>query len=139
MASNLFGGAFFGGYYFGAGGDVDVKTGTGGIDTVQKRKQIHLPYKPTGLLDRPAKKSVDVRIEETRQIHEEVSRQVAKEFTDPTPSVKTPVVLSEPLEMQQIQSMSQIQIEYEIGVLLRKKVRDEEEELMLLLMMIANL
>lgn len=128
---NFFNGEFFAGGFFGAGGGAAVKTGTGGIDP--PKRKLHLPYKPTGLLDRPAKTPVDARVEETRHIHEEVSRQLAREFVEPE------VEEIEQLEFMPIARMSQEQIDYEIGVLLRKKMRDEEEELMMLLMMVSAL
>lgn len=79
-------------------------------------------FKPTGLLDRP---TVEQRIEETAQIEQEVKAL----FRDGIPTE-----IPEPVP---IETMSQAEIDFEIGVLLHKKIRTEEDELLLLMLMMA--
>lgn len=84
-------------------------------------------YKPTGLVNKP-KSRVQERIEETADIHAEVSQafheQLALEAqveANDTPTVE----------------MTQAEIDFEIGVLMRKRMRTEDEELMLLMLMVS--
>lgn len=107
-----------------------VKTGTGGIDPERKRR-LHLPVKPTGLVERPAKegrKEVADRVDETRGIQAEIAARLAKEFSEETAALEARLPVAE---------MSLAQVEREIGVLLRKQMRTEEDELLLLLLMVA--
>jgi hypothetical protein len=113
----FYGGPFFGGGFFGSpasgGGGVDPDP-SGGI------------FKPTGLVDRPpkaAKTSVDRRVEETREIHAEVSAKLARELHD-TPDIQPPIV-----------TMTLAEVDAEIGTLLRKVQRTQEEEALLLMLM----
>ena len=132
--SNFFGGTFFQGGFFGEIGtaEVVIKTGTGGIDP--KRKTLHKPiYKPTGLQRRKTltlKKDprVSERAEQSREIQAEVAEQLAREF-----GAETQAILGPPLE-----KMALVDIEREIGALLRRKIRSEEEEIMLLLLMAVS-
>lgn len=100
--------------------EVVVKTGTGGIDPQRKRKTI---YKPTGLLDRPR---VQTRIEETRDIHAEVAGRLSREFIE-EPNTQT----------KPIAEMTAAEVDREIGLLMREKIRKEDEDDMMLVMMIA--
>ena len=104
--------------------DDAVKTGTGGIDPSTGKRNI---FKPTGLLERPRKKGkVEDRVDDSRQIQAEIAGRLAKEFTEPAPVVQPPVV-----------TMTLQQIDAEIGVLLRKKLRTEEDEIAILLLLAA--
>ena len=94
-----------------------VKTGTGGIDP---RRSI---YKPTGLIDVKPKSKIQQRVEETAQIHAEVSKNLRDEFVT---------------EFKPIQTMTMAEIDREIGALLKKKMRTDEEEVTLLILMIAS-
>lgn len=108
-----------------------TKTGTGGIDPGEGLRRF--PAKPTGLLDRPKKevregrKNVEDRIDESAQIAAEIAGNLAREFGDET----------QRQEAANIVEMSMAEVDFEIGVLLRKKIRNEEEEIMLMLLMIA--
>ena|SRR3990167_3623556 len=123
---NFFGGTFFSGGFFGAldSGEV-VKTGTGGIDPPRRRTI----YKPTGLLERKkeGKKGVEQRIEETREIHEEIKREIALSFREETH-----------VEAKRIELMTSTEVDKEIAILLKKKLRTEEEEMMMILMMLND-
>src|SRR3990167_4725076 len=118
---------FFGGGFFGAldSGEV-VKTGTGGIDPPRRRPTI---YKPTGLLERKkeGRKGVEQRIEETREIHEEIKREIALSFREETH-----------VEAKRIELMTSTEVDKEIAILLKKKLRTEEEEMMMILMMLND-
>ncbi len=100
---------------------VPFKSGTGGIDPHERRGII----KPTGLgPPKKAKPEVQRRLDETREIHREVSEQFIRE-------------LGQDREFKPIAQMSMQEIDAEIGELLRKKLRTDEEELMLLMLMVA--
>jgi|SRR3990167_2455073 len=126
-ATSFFGGAFFGGEFFNTAIEPDttpVKTGTGGIDP---RRII----KPTGLLRVPRKegrKEIADRVDDSRDIQVEIAGRLAREFTDETVSLDVQPTVVE---------MSIAEIEFEIGVLLRKKLRNEEDEVLLFLLMVA--
>ena len=127
MPGNFFDGEFFGGGFFGLNASASVRGGGGDN---KRKKTLHLPVKPTGLLDRPKKKQpegrkdVEQRVAETREIQAEVYGQLAKE-------------LRAEREKPVIQEMSLREVEAEIGELLRKKLRTEDEEIMLLLLVAA--
>ena len=110
-----------------------VKTGTGGIDPGEglRRKKLHLPVKPTGLLDRPKAKDVRVqeRLDESVGIQAEIAARLAREFSEEIASIEARPPVS---------TMSMAQIDAEIGVLLRKKLRTDEDEVIMLLLMIAT-
>ncbi len=132
--TNFFGGAFFGGGFFGSGTDDAVKTGTGGIDPGEGHKRV--PFKPTGLVDRLRKatkegrKEVEDRVDDSREIESEIAVKLAREFREETIRFKAeappPIV-----------KMTLAEIDFEIGVLLRKKLKTEEDDLMLILLMAA--
>jgi hypothetical protein len=103
---------------------VDVKTGTGGIEGDGRRRRI---VKPTGLLDRP-KRKVDERVDDSREIEAEIAARLAREFVDDTQEL---VEVEEP----PIAQMTVAEIDYEIGVLLRKKLKQEEEEIMAMILL----
>lgn len=132
MATAFFGGNFFGGEFFSvtvAGGDV-VKTGTGGIDPGDGLKRRIV--KPTGILHLPKKKGgdkrVEARVEDSQNIQAEIAARLAREFSEETVAIE-----ARPPAIE----MSLVEVEAEIGLLLRKKLRTEDEEVMLLLMMAA--
>ena len=101
--------------------DEVIKTGTGGIDPKRKRRTI---YKPTGLLARKEEGRVGVeqRVEETREIHQEIKDEIALSFREEIP----------------ISAMTLAEIDKEIGILLRKKIDAEDEEMMMLMIAIND-
>lgn len=95
-----------------------------------KRREI---IKPTGLLHLPvkARPSVQERVDDSAGIAAEVAGRIAREFSEEGAALavrptQPPVV-----------EMSLSEIEAEIGLLLRKKMRTEEDELLLLLLTAA--
>jgi len=111
---------------------VVVKTGTGGIDTGEGAKRRYPSIKPTGLLHLPKKegrKEVQDRVDESRQIQAEIAGRLAREFSEETAALEA---------FQPIDEMSLAEIDAEIGLLLRRKLRTEEDEIMLLLLMTAT-
>lgn len=108
----------------------DVSTGGKG-DNGRDERRI---FKPTGLIDRPkikARKDVEDRVAEAREIHAEVHEQVAREFGEETQRLALRPV-APPVE-----TMSLREIDAEIGMLLRKTMRMQEDEIVLLLLMAA--
>lgn len=109
----------------------EVVAPRGGKGDNQKRKTLHLPVKPLGLLDRPYKTKkaatkAEERIEETLKFQAEIAGRFARELREEIDAYQPPV-----------KEMSLREIEAEIGTLLRKKVRSDEDEVMLLLLMAA--
>ena len=98
-----------------------VKTGGKGDNDKRRHRSI---FKPTGLEERSARKTIDERIAETIEIAEEIRNQVEPE----SPQIA---------EFRPTETMSPQEIDFEIGVLLRKKMRTEEEEMLLLLLAMA--
>lgn len=98
---------------------VDAKPGGGGIDV----------YKPTGFTKRKklTLKKTDERIEEFKDAQIEIASRLAREFTTDVPRGT----------LMPISQMSMLDVEHEIGMLLRQKIRSEEDEVMLLLLMAA--
>jgi len=86
-------------------------------------------FRPTGLVDRPRKPQsrVDERADDSRRIQAEVTERLAREFGEDTIRLRQKPVVA----------MSPEEIDLEIGVLLRKKLRTEEDEIVLLLLMAA--
>lgn len=124
MATSFFGGSFFDGEFFNQGTDTRPRPddGPGRKTLTAKGRSI---YKPTGLLDRPipkVRKSVDERVAESEQLAREVAQEILEVPKAPPP----------------ISEMTMAEVESEIGLLLRKKVRTEEDELILLLLMAAS-
>lgn len=122
-ATSFFGGAFFGGEFFNTpSAVVTVEEATrprpddGPRKTLKAKRRA---YKPTGLIDRP--RSVQERFEQTAEIARDV---VARGTGSPDEPAVTEMALAE--------------VEREIGLLLRKKLRTEEDELILLLLMAAS-
>jgi hypothetical protein len=113
LSGPFFDGPFFSGGFFGEAEEQSEPIKARPGDEGRKRKSI---YKPTGLP--PFRKTVEERVEETRQI--------AREIHEPVAVVVQPVA-----------QMSLNDIEAEIGELLRKKIRTEDEEIMLLLLLVA--
>ena len=132
MATSFFGGSFFGGEFFSSpsGDSSAIKTGTGGIDPGEgiRRRKLYQPFKPTGILDRPKRKEVADRIDESRQIQAEIAGRLAREFGEETVRIE---------EGKRIEEMTSAEVDFEIGVLLRKQIKTEEEEMILLLLMIS--
>ena len=116
ILGSLISGGFFGGAFFGH----QVRST---LDADRKNRKKLTIYKPTGLPPyRENRKSVEQRVEETREIAREVVKEA--EFVEVVPA--TP-----------ISQMSLREIDAEIGELLRKKLRKEDEEIMLLLLVAA--
>lgn len=111
--------------------DPDAPPSGGKGDNPAARRRVSV--KPTGLIARPkkARKDVQDRIDESREIHAEVQEQAFREFAEETIRLK-----AQP-ETVPVEAMSLREIDAEIGALLRKKLRTEEEELMLLILMAA--
>lgn len=127
MATSFFGGAFFGGEFFNSGGTpvvVEEEATRPRPDDGGGRKKLKLKgrpiFKPTGLIDRP--RTVEERVEQTAEIAREVFQREEIEAPEPAP----------------ISEMTLAEVEFEIGVLLRKRLRTEEDELILLLLMAAS-
>lgn len=117
VSGPFFDGKFFDGGFFGetevvVEADAPEVPKTGGKGDNSSRRRI---FKPTGLPPyREVRKPVEDRIAETHVI----AREVAEQY-----------------EEQPIAQMALVDIEAEIGELLRKKLRTEDEEIMLLLLM----
>jgi len=104
-----------------------IKTGAGGIDPGDGLKRRIV--KPTGLLHLPKKKGrIEERIDDTRSIQAEVAGRLAREFSEESRLLDVP---------QTIVEMTMAEIDAEIGLLLRKKLRTDEDEIALLLLMVA--
>ena len=108
----------------------------GGIDPVRKgRKQIHLPFKPTGLVNRPLKegqKEVEDRVNESRSIQAEIAGKLAREFTEESERIEVEAA-PPPISL-----MTQAEISREVGVRLRKKLQDDED-LIVIMTMLAHI
>lgn len=94
-------------------------------------------FKPLGLPPERRKRNkqseaVEARVQETAQIAEEVAAKIAREFGEETRQIEARE------EARQILEMSQAEIDFEIGVLLKKKIKRQEDELLLLLLMAAS-
>lgn len=96
---------------------VEVKAGTGGDD--KRRKKLHLPFKPTGLLDRPSRRKIEQRVVESRQASAEVSAKLSAEFTQ------------EPAREATSGSLSAI--DREISALLHEEMQAEDTKIILML------
>ena len=123
--SNIFNTSIFNTGDDGGAAPIAVKTGTGGIDAPRA-------YKPTGLVPRKKltlKKSpqIDERVEQAREIKAEVARKLALEFGQE----------SQIIEAKAVEHMTMVEVQREIGVLLRRKIRTEEEELFLFMLLAA--
>src|SRR3990167_3581555 len=98
-----------------------ARSGGGGIDQGQRlkrRKTLHLPVKPTGLLDRPKAKDLGVqkRLDEAGVIQAEIAGRLAKEFSEET---------------------AEIAAEIETRPVIEMTMAEGEDEIMLLLLMVA--
>jgi len=113
-----------------------VKTGTGGIDPGEGLRRI---VKPTGLLHLPKKARADVeaRIDDSRAIQAEIAGRLAREFSEETTALEAFKAFQAFQAFQPIDEMSLAEIDAEIGLLLKLKLRREEDEIMLLLLMSA--
>lgn len=109
--------------------DVPVKTGAGGLDPGEGEKR--RAYKPTGLRDTrnvEARTQVQDRLDDSQAIAAEIAGRLAREFTEE----------GEAARQENIALMTEAQVSWEIGLLLRKKMRTEEDELLLLLLLAAS-
>ena len=114
MATSFFGGSFFGGEFFNQGGpQPEVPRPPRPDDGPGKRRVLGI-VKPTGL--GPRRKKVEQAFVTERDFG-------SVEIRPPEPP---PIV-----------TMSQAEIDMEIGLILRKKVRTEGDEIILLLLMAA--
>ena len=106
-----------------------TKTGTGGIDPGEGIRR-RTPVKPTGLLDRPAKRGkqapvVEDRLVDAAQTAAEVSAKLAREFSEENTATAA----------ERVARATQARIADEITALVNKRRRTEEEELLLLILM----
>ena len=96
----------------------------GGKGDNEKRRST---YKPTGILHLPQKSpQVAERIDDSRAIQAEIAARLAKEFTEEEVARQ---------EQVEVARLSAAEVDLEIGILLRKKVRTDQEELLLVLLM----
>ena len=97
----------------------------GGKGDNEKRR--YQPYKPTGILHLPKKSpKVSERIDDSRAIQAEIAARLAKEFTEEEVARQ---------EQVEVARLSAAEVDFEIGILLRKKLRTDQEELLLVLLM----
>ena len=82
-------------------------------------------FTTTGLVDRPRTR-IEERVAETHEIAQQIAKAFQEEFTEI------------PAEPPPIEAMTMAEIDAEIGVLLRKKLRDEEDEAAMMLIMLAS-
>jgi len=125
-----FGDGYFAPGYFGSGAsgeDAGPAPGGKGDNEARRRKILRVPFKPTGLGYRgyrkgeepPGRKSVDERVEQSRNIGVEIARDLASGFR-----AENELIAQRELTAQR---------DAEIGRLL--KLRTEENDLMLILLM----
>lgn len=132
MINGIFNSAIFNNQIFNVGDEIGPPT-PGGIDPSEgkKRSKRHLPFKPTGLLDRPIKegrKDVEDRVDESRQIHADIAARIAREFEND----------NRENEQKEIARMSAAEIDAEIGARLRKKLQDDDDMLNMALLVMAS-
>lgn len=133
--SNFYGGLFYNGGFFGAVTPVDPAVPTGGKDDTPGRKRLSVrrsdPFKPTGIVDRPKSKdhAIDARLAEQAATQADIAGQLAREFAEESAAIteQVPVV-----------QMSLAEIEHEIGLILRKKLRTQEDDAILMLLLVAS-
>lgn len=136
--SNFYGGLFYNGGFFGAVTPVEPAPPAGGKDdTHAGRKRLSVrrsdPFKPTGLIDRPKSKdpAIDARLAEQAATRAEIAGKLAREFAEDSAAIKE-------AESRPVVEMSLAEIEFEIGVLLRKKLRTQEDDAILMLLLVAS-
>lgn len=134
MATSFFGGAFFNGELFNDGGTPPVVEPTlplgGKGDNEKRRKEI---FKPTGLAEKKAepklvegRKTIEERLEETKDIAEAVREVASQEFAKADKYQKP------------IETMTLAEIDAEIGALMRLKYRNRDDEEMLMMLMLVS-
>lgn len=97
-----------------------TKTGTGGIDGLRRI------YKPSGMLERPAKKPkadarVEARVQESHDIAVEVAQEAKRAF--------------DVEDYLPIERMTAAQVDAEIGRLMHKRIKTEEDNVALLILL----
>lgn len=138
---NFFGGTFFSGGFF---GDVTTKTGTGGIDPGDGLKRRRTIVKPTGLSGKkkltPAQRQIEEIVQSGSEIHSEIAGRLAREFTEDVFDESLREFELEQVGKKRIAEMTSREIDREIGILMREKLRieREEEELAMMLMIAAD-
>jgi len=110
---------------------IDALTGGKGdnaADEKRKKKHGRTTFKPTGLIDRPARKQtvVDARVEQSHDVAKEIAAERAARESALRAPAPQPVV-----------TMTLAEIEREIATLLHKKLRTQDDEMILLLLMAA--
>jgi hypothetical protein len=134
MAESFFGGSFFDGEFFNQGG----KTGVGGIDPGEGLKRRYPPYKPTGILHLPKGKNreeIEERIDQAQLDRIEIAERLAREFSE---EIRQTPELEELPVQKPISVMSSAEIENEIGIILRNKLKRDSQIAMLLLLIAAS-
>ena len=116
-----------------------VVTLTGGKgDNKKGKKTIHLPFKPSGLVERPKKTEpkIEKRVDESRQIQAEVAKQLAKEFSASQQEVSQRDA-SEAISKaasKKLQKELDNQIETVISQRVAKRKKQDEDDLRFILM-----
>lgn len=120
MYTTFYGSTFFGGGFFGG-----TAIGGKGDNPASGRKLRNYP--PTGLIDRPARPTVEQRVQDAAEIHAEV---IAEQKFEREPE---PVETFAPVSL-----MTLAEVEREIGVLIRKVERTDEEDMLLMILIAAS-
>ena len=108
----------------------DGSTNRGGGGDNERRRTT---FKPTGLLDRPRiqpTEQIESRLAEQRETTKEIEARIAGEIAGELRAERE--AAPPPIER-----MSLTEIDAEIGVLLRQKMRSQEDETVMLLLMAA--
>lgn len=87
-----------------------------------RRKKLHLPFKPTGLIDRPSRRNIEQRVADSHEVAAEVSAKLTKEFSQ------------EPAQASPIEIVSISAIDREIGALLREETQRQDTEVIMRLL-----
>lgn len=132
-ATSFYGGEFFGGEFFNAPDAPQEEEATRPRPDDRGRRKKLTPkgriYKPTGLVDRKreipeGRKTVDERVADSIEIQAEAAQAIAQQLREQR---EAPVAVP-------IEQMSLAEIEREVGLLMRKKLRTEEDEVIMLLL-----
>lgn len=122
----------------------DAPAGGGGIDSGEGIRRARVPFKPTGLSNRPQRRGkeehqqdvLDRRVEESARAASEIAAKLAREFTDENAALDTSRTAA--LDAERLSQLTQAQIDEGVSLLLAKKRRTEDEELLFLILMAAS-